>query len=252
MRHLLGCWPEVAARLRNAGSIALFLDFDGTLVPFRPRPEEVRLPPSTRRVLRRLARNPALRVWVISGRRRADVRGRILVPGVRCLGLYGWEDGENGALSETAASLLAQARGALTARLQPVSGVWVEDKGPAFVLHFRGASEDSVHSARTVLDSTLEPFAAGLHVIDEDCAWAVLPRQLEGKGRAVRQQWHAFRPDALPVYAGDGTSDEAAFAALARGVTVCVGPRRKTFARFHLQDPAEVCSFLEKLEVEVR
>ena len=39
--------------------------------------------------------------------------------------------------------------------------------------------------------------------------------------------------------------------ALARGVTVCVGPRRKTHARFRLQDPAEVCSFLEKLETEV-
>ena len=182
MRHLLGCWPEIATRLRNAGAIALFLDFDGTLAPFRPRPEEVRLPPSTRQVLQRLVRRPSLRVWVISGRRRADVRGRILVPGVHCLGLYGWEDGENGALSETAVSLLAQARGALAARLQPVSGVWVEDKGAAFVLHFRGAAEDSVRRARAVLDRALEPFAAGLHVIDEDCAWTVLPRQLRRQG----------------------------------------------------------------------
>jgi trehalose 6-phosphate phosphatase len=189
---------------------------------------------------------------VISGRRRADVRCRVSVQGVRCQGLYGWEDGVNGALSETVVSLLAQARGALAARLQPVSGVWVEDKGAAFVLHFRGAAEASVRRARAILNRELEPFAAGLHVIDEDCAWAVLPRQLEGKGQAVRQQWHAFHPGALPVYAGDGESDEPAFAALARGVTVCVGPRRKTRARFHLQDPAEVRSFLEKLEVEVR
>jgi trehalose-6-phosphatase len=80
----------------------------------------------------------------------------------------------------------------------------------------------------------------------------VLPRQLEGKGHAVRQQWRAFHPGALPVYIGDGTSDEAAFAALARGVTVCVGPKRKTRARFRLEDPAEVSTFLEKLEAEVR
>jgi len=89
-------------------------------------------------------------------------------------------------------------------------------------------------------------------VIAEDCAWTVLPRQLPGKGHAVRQHWRAFNPGALPVYVGDGTPDEAAFVALARGVTVCVGPRRQTHARFRLQDPAEVCNFLEKLETEVR
>jgi len=252
MRHLLGCWSEVATRLRDAGAIALFLDFDGTLVPFRSRPEEVRLPASTRQVLQRLVRRPSLRVWVISGRRRADVRCRIGVPNVRCLGLYGWEDGKNGALSETTLSLLAEAKGALTTRLEPVSDVWVEDKGTAFVVHFRGAAADSVRRARAVLDRALEPFAGGLHVIDEGCAWAVAPRQLQGKGHAAREQWHAFHPGALPVFVGDGMADEPAFAALACGVTVCVGPRRKTRARFRLQDPAEVRSFLEKLEVEVR
>jgi trehalose-phosphatase len=251
MGHLLGCWSEVAARLRNAGAVALFLDFDGTLVPFRARPEDVRLPPTTRQVLQQLVRRPSVRVWVISGRRRADIRSRIGVPNVRCLGLYGWEDGKNGALSETAASLLAQVRSTLAAQLQQVSDVWVEDKGAVFALHFRGATEDSVRRARVVLDRTLEPFAGWLRVIDENCAWAVVPSQLEGKGHAARKQWHAYNPYALPVYAGDGASDEAAFVALARGVTVCVGPRRKTRARFRLHDPAEVRSFLEKLEAQV-
>jgi trehalose 6-phosphate phosphatase len=164
--------------------------------------------------------------------------------------LYGWEDGENGALSAASRALLAQARDAIAAQIQTATGVWIEDKGAAFAIHFRGAAADSVRRARAALRRTLEPSAAGLRVIEEDCAWAVAPRQLEGKGNAVRKQWRAFRPGALPVYVGDGAADEAAFAALAQGVTVHVGPGRKTRARFRLEDPAEVRGFLEKLEVE--
>jgi trehalose 6-phosphate phosphatase len=252
MRHLLGCWPKVAAWLRKAGKIALFLDFDGTLVPFRPRPEEARLPSPTRRVLQRLVRRPSLRVWVITGRRRADVLSRIRVPGVRCLGLYGWEDGASGALSETAAPLLAQAREALASQLPPVPGVWIEDKGVAFAVHFRGARQDSIRHAAVALDHALVPFANELRVIDEEFCWAVVPRPIEGKGRAARRQWHVFHPGSLPIYIGDGKADEAAFVALARGVTVCVGQRRMTRARFRLRNPAEVRSFLEKLEIQVR
>src|SRR5947209_14539277 len=38
-----------------------------------------------------LAQSPRFRVWVVSGRRRADIRSRIKVPGIRYLGLHGWE-----------------------------------------------------------------------------------------------------------------------------------------------------------------
>ena len=252
MRHLLECWSEVASRLRKAEAIALFLDFDGTLVPFRLRPEQVRLSPSTRQALRTLVRRPSLRVWVISGRRQADVRSRIGVPDVRCLGLYGWENGNNGRLSESAAAKLEQARSALVAGLQPVTGVWVEDKGAAVALHFRDAPAESVRRARAVLDRALQPLGAGLRVIDEEQAWVVAPPEIKGKGGVAREQWHAFDPRALPVYVGDGATDEPAFEALTQGVTVCVGPRRPTRARFRLRGPAEVRAFLERLEAEWR
>src|SRR5690349_8152835 len=91
MRHLFHSWNRVARRLRSRRTIALFLDFDGTLTPLRLRPEDVSLDEATRGTLSRLARNPRFRVWVVSGRRRADIRARIGVPGIRYLGLHGWE-----------------------------------------------------------------------------------------------------------------------------------------------------------------
>jgi len=76
MNHLFQCWGEVAARLRSAPGIALFLDFDGTLARLRARPQEAWIEGSARQALAALARNRRFRIWVISGRRRSDVRAR--------------------------------------------------------------------------------------------------------------------------------------------------------------------------------
>ena len=89
--HLFHCWEHIAARFRSSPSIALFLDFDGTLAQLEPRPEDVWLDAATRRTLLHLHRSPRFRVWIVTGRRRADVRARIKVPGLRYLGLHGWE-----------------------------------------------------------------------------------------------------------------------------------------------------------------
>ncbi len=40
---LMDVRPEIAARIGDSGSLLLGLDFDGTLAPLRPRPEDVTL-----------------------------------------------------------------------------------------------------------------------------------------------------------------------------------------------------------------
>ena len=89
--HLFHHWTQVANRFESSPAIALFLDFDGTLAPLKPRPEDVWLDDATRRTLLRLTRSPRFRVWIVTGRRRADVRARVRVTGIRYLGLHGWE-----------------------------------------------------------------------------------------------------------------------------------------------------------------
>jgi trehalose-phosphatase len=89
MRHLFEDWDAVAGRLQEAPVIALFLDFDGTLAPLRPRPDQVTLDGAARHVLTDLARSPRFLLWVISGRRRADVSARVSVPEIQYLGLHG-------------------------------------------------------------------------------------------------------------------------------------------------------------------
>ena len=250
MPHLLESWQQISARLQKAEAIALFLDFDGTLVDIRARPEEVWLHPATRRVLLRLVRRRRVRVWVISGRRLADVRDRIRVPGVRYFGLHGWEGNGNGKLSESTLSFLRQAMGLLAPRIEGAPGLSMEDKGSAFAVHYRGASDIAITEARAALLSVLEPFGGRLRMIEGDHILEVLPREFRGKGVAARREWLTLRR-AVPIYVGNDASDESAFAALAPGVTVRVGRSRNSRAHFRLGSPAEVRLFLEKLEAEV-
>src|SRR5271165_1475971 len=119
--HLLESWSEVAQRLRSSRSVALFLDFDGTLSPITGQPKDAFLERGTRPVLSRLAGNPRVRVFVISGRRRADLHARVAVPGIHYLGVHGWDTGENSSSPELT-RLAAEARRGLAFRLNGTPG----------------------------------------------------------------------------------------------------------------------------------
>ena len=132
MRPLFACWSDIAARLASSRMVALFLDFDGTLAAIQPRPELVRVHPDLRRTLGELASNPRLRLWVISARRRADIRARVRVPAARYLGLYGWE---RRCLPRPRPGPITCVKEALAATLPPLPAVWNEEQ----TVHPRGA-----------------------------------------------------------------------------------------------------------------
>ncbi len=57
MPHVFKSWNHIADRLRSAPLIALFLDFDGTLAPLRPLPDEVSVDRAARQSLAALAQS---------------------------------------------------------------------------------------------------------------------------------------------------------------------------------------------------
>lgn len=242
MRDLFSRWPEVEARLTGARTIALFLDFDGTLAGFKPRPEDVLLQSSVRGNLARLARSPRFQVCVITGRRRADIAARIGIGGIHYLGLHGWEDG-NVSLSTSSSEALEQVKQEIRGLFASNSSVWLEDKAASLAVHHRGEQAP----VRRLLAEIVAPQHRLLRVAAARNVLEIVPREIGDKGRAVRLRMSALGSPALPVYVGDDFIDEPAFHALQHGVTVHVGKRRKTRARYSLAGVPQVHALLARL-----
>jgi trehalose 6-phosphate phosphatase len=249
--HLFDNWDEVSRRVQTADHIQLFLDFDGTLVNFHVSPDKVRLTANARRALGRLVRHRSLQVTIVSGRRRATLSRHVRVPGVKLLGLYGWENRAGRHLPRGTARSLDLVRTELAELPHKLPGIHLEDKGISVAVHFRGATSHVRHRACNYIRCSLARFQSQLRVLRGNDIWEVVPKQVSGKNIAIRKAIKDTGKASLRIYLGDDLTDEPAFALLSNGITVLVGPGRQTKAHFALRGPEEVCQFLNRLEVEL-
>jgi trehalose 6-phosphate phosphatase len=250
---LVAHWDRLAARIQLSRRIAVFLDFDGTLVNIAPLPDEVHLSRVTRRVLRRLARHPRVTLVVISGRRRAELWRYIGLRGIHYFGLYGWERSRHSRLPASALKALRRTKMQLSVHLGSIPGLWIEDKRLSLSVHLLGVSPALQRRARRKLASLLVPYQKSLRLIENLRDTEIVPRCISGKGIAVQQYLAtpALR-HALPIYFGDDLSDEDAFEAVGRGISIRVGARRPTRARYSIRDPGAVARVLTRLETSLR
>jgi trehalose 6-phosphate phosphatase len=251
--RLLPNWNRIAElvrmHLREGGRVAIFLDFDGTLVDIAPRPELVRLKPATRRILRRLAHHRRAHVFLISGRRREELLEHVGIRGIGYFGLYGWEDRKASVLPMGARTELRRAKEELDEHLRAYPTVWIENKTSSLSIHLLAVPRKQQPRLRRQLAIWLRPFHKSLRAVWNLRDVEVLPRSIQGKGAAVRRLLaRAKLRGVFAFYFGDDLSDESGFAAVRRGVSVHVGKRRATCARYSVRTPAEVAFALRKLE----
>jgi trehalose 6-phosphate synthase/phosphatase len=191
-------------------------------------------------------------VAILSGRNLRDLEKLVDVKTLRYFGLHGGEEGGTTTrLSGEARKALRSAKRSACEEFAELSGVDVEDKGSGFTVHYRGADEAAVRSANEKLLAIVAPLRHALHVLNGKKVWEVLPRQIPGKGPAMKRLM-ADSPRSALAYIGDDEPDEPAFAALDGHVTVHVGKNEETHARFYLRNPGEVLRFLSMLEKELR
>lgn len=246
--YLFRVWPEVSRRLKSHRPWAIYLDYDGTLAPIQPTPGRVPLPERGRRALRSLARHRGVRVWVISGRTIRSVRNQVGVDNIGYFGQHGMEPPTTGtAIPAAVQEAVLAAKRVVWSRLRGLPGVWVEDKGGCFAVHYRAARAAVARRAGRAVRRLLEARPSALRILAGKKVWEVLPRRA-GKLLAVKETLKKFAARPLVIFAGDDTTDEEVFPALRGHITIRVGSGRRTRAKYFLRSPLEVLMFLEKLE----
>jgi trehalose-phosphatase len=233
---------------------ALFLDYDGTLTPIVPRPEDAIMSDEMRERVRRLA--TLCPVAVVSGRDRKVVEQFVRLEGIHYAGSHGFDIHGPGVAMEHPAARKAlpeldQAERALAERLAEIPGAQLERKKFAIAAHYRNAAPvDAVRVERAVDEVHREH--PGLRKRGGKMVFELQPNVDWDKGQAVLWLLDALGldgPEVLPIFIGDDLTDEDAFRALkGRGIGIRVGESsEETEADYLLKDPDEVPAFLEML-----
>ena len=230
---------------------ALFLDFDGTLVDFAPRPDQVRPVPDLAAMLRRAAEALDGALAVVTGRPIREIDHWLDERVAAVAGVHGAERrSADGRLAAAAPDGLpppveaeaARARERLAEVADANAGVVFEDKGCAFALHYRAAPERGaacVDAAKALASPAFEVLTGA--------ALVELRRRGVHKGAAIA----AFMGEPpfagrTPVFVGDDVTDEDGFRTVndLGGVSVLAGPARPTEARHRLPGVAAVLAWL--------
>jgi trehalose 6-phosphate phosphatase len=255
------------ALLADPGRAVVALDFDGTLAPIVPDPDQARAHPDAVPVLAALAPRLAA-VAVVTGRPAATaVRygGFAGVPGLEhlvVLGHYGAErwDAATGEVTAPAPDPgVAAARAELPELLEKSGagpGTWIEEKGRAVAVHTRRAADPQ--AAFEALRAPLTGLAArhGLIVEPGRMVLELRPPGMD-KGVALTEYVRAIGARCV-LYAGDDLGDLPAYAAVDElraagtpGLLVCSGSdevtRLRERADLVVDGPAGVVGLLRAL-----
>ena len=236
--------PPSLRELRAAGPVALFLDFDGTLIELAQTPDAIYVPATLQTDLDDLALTLDGRLALVSGRAVENLARHLGNMTLACAGSHGID--RRRADGTPLGDVPERFPDAVVARLDSFAskaGFALETKPHGAALHYRGRQE---LEARGIAFAHALADEQGLAVKRGKCV-IELTRPGADKGGAVRafMDAHPFA-GALPIFLGDDVTDEDGFAAALDlgGSAIVVGERRPTSAPFALPGPASVLEWL--------
>lgn len=268
--HALDRTPALVALRQAAGRMLVALDFDGTMSPIVPRPEDARLHEAVEAPLRRLVERSDTVVAIVSGRGLSDVRARVVMPGIYYAGNHGFEiegpdvDRVHPAASEARPDLESCIE-ALVDALSDEPGTEIEDKRWTLSIHYRRAEREGAEArVRAAIDEHCR--RPGLRVTEGKKVFEVRPDVEWDKGKATEFLLDVLTEESgggddgvaripgaprLPaIFVGDDRTDEDAFVVvrdLGGGIVVGDPPPSDTAAVAWLRGPKEVAELIRGL-----
>jgi trehalose 6-phosphate synthase/phosphatase len=240
---------EELDRLKALSTRYLLLDYDGTLVPFAPRPELAIADPELRGLLTELNLH-GNQVHIVTGRTRNSIESLLSDVPVRLHAEHGfWSRDEDGTWRTNATGALTSLRalrGEFEAAARSLPGAILEVKDSALTLHYRLAPRERLSEVLAQLKSTVETAGRDVEILEGMMVFEVRSRGTH-KGLVVEQLRGSGVPAPSLFCIGDDRTDEDLFLAASRAaVTVKVGSG-PTAARFRVRDTSAARHLLANL-----
>jgi trehalose 6-phosphate synthase/phosphatase len=238
-------------RLVAEPELLIACDFDGTLAPIVPHPDDARVLPRAEQALEVLQEAPGVRIAVLSGRSLESLAATGLrLDGRMVAGSHGSEisgiptdSGAERTADEEAR--LEQLLGAVGPRVAGVEGAWIERKPFGFAVHTRGAT--SKEAGDRLLDELADAVRnePGVWLRDGKRVREFSVRRSD-KGEALRRIREMI-PAGPVLFIGDDITDEDALRALGPDdVGVHVGSG-ESVAEYRVDGPESVAVMLARL-----
>jgi trehalose 6-phosphate phosphatase len=260
---------ELLDYLSSKNDLALFCDFDGTLVPIFPSPHDTVMSERAARALAAVVARPRTEVALVSGRPVEALMDKALGPlpaalraRVALVGNHGMERVLPGGArwEHPAATAARPAVARLGARLAEVAardpGVVLEQKGISLSVHTRKVADDE---RRAALEAEVAALADGEPALERFTGKRVIevrPRGAPHKGDGILMLLEAegrAPATTAALFLGDDVTDEDGFRALerwgGRGVRVVDArePPRPTAASFVVDGVEGALGLLETI-----
>ncbi|KAM0895985.1 hypothetical protein ACQ4PT_023467 [Festuca glaucescens] len=248
--------------------IALFLDYDGTLLPIVNDPEAAFMSPEMRTAVKNVAK--FCPTAIVSGRSREKVFEFVKLKELYYAGSHGMDilvssaDSQSKTNNDKEAKLfqpaneflpmISEVYKPLVETTRSIKGTNVENNKFCVSVHFRNVDKKDWKLVAEIVDNVLKAFprlkqTTGRKVLE------IRPVIDWDKGKAVEFLLRSLQLDdpesVLPIYIGDDRTDEDAFKVLRKrncgfGILVSQVPK-ETGAFYSLRAPSEVMEFLNSL-----
>jgi len=245
-RHDL--WGALSRKLQSSPSVALFLDYDGTITPLRSKPTAAVLEPETAGLLRVMTKLPGVHVSIVTGRSMEVIRKLVRVRNLGIAASHGFhivQDGTEWIHPEVGrfSGKLTRLQSKLERSLGEIPNVILERKQGTLTVHYRNVPSRSAGTLKSITAASVRTIDPKFQIMRGKKILEIRPPIPWGKGRAVMKMVNGrgsrWRP--LTIFVGDDTTDEDAFRSLrTKGITVRVGRSRSTRAKYYVKNIEDV------------